>query len=120
MATKFMLDPLKENDKEILKKAIETANRKVIPRNKEAIFLRTFILALMKQYKHNKEPETKIKIDRFNLPHFDIEKRNDINIKLAKIKNQPKTIPGNVPRPITLAVKSSVPKPVELTPLVPA
>ncbi len=120
MATKFMLDPLKESDKEILKKAIETANRKVMPRNREAIFLRSFVLALMKQYKYNKESGTKIKIDRYNLPHFELNKEKDnINIQLAKFKSQPKFIIKTVPKPISLPVKDSIPKPVELAPEVP-
>ena len=117
-----MLDHLKENDKEILKKAIEIANRKPKTRNREAIFLRNFVLALMKQYKHHeKKPDFNVKIDRFNLPYFELNKEEKgMNVKLSRLKNPPKIIIKAIPKPISLPVKDSIPKPVELVPEVPA
>ena len=116
-----MLDPLKEEDKEILKKAIEIANRKPKSRNREAIFLRNFTLALMKQYKYHQKIESNIKINRFNLPHFNLGKeRKNVNIQLSKFKNQPRIVIKPAPKPVLLPVKDTAPKPIELVPEIPA
>jgi|SRR3989338_1423823 len=116
MAIKFMLDPLKDEDKNVLKKVIETANKKPIYRNREALFLKNFVLALFKQYKFKEKYEHKIKIERFNLPYFGTEAKINGN-KPINVKMMPSNA-MNVPRPIELQV-NIVPKPVEILPDIP-
>ena len=99
MPTKFILDPLKDDDKNILKRAIGVANRKPVYRNREALFLRNFILALFKQYKHHENYEkldNRIKIERFNLPYFDIKKEKSIVTEKNSVK------PLKVPDPLRI------------------
>lgn len=115
-----MLDPIKQEDKELLKKAVEIVNRKVMPVNKEAKFLRSFVLALMKQYRYYEEPKQEIKIDRFNLPYFPTEKKRNVERAVAEFKvPKPNRIKLNIPRPIILSVKEKIPRPVELLPNIP-
>ncbi|MAG47341.1 hypothetical protein CL617_01945 [archaeon] len=114
MAIKFVNQSFRNEDKKTLERAIEIANRKPIKRYKEALFLRQFMLALFKQYKH-KEPKYKTKIKRFNLPYF----HNDrVERKLPKNLNSlipKKKAVSIVPKPVILMPKINVPRPVNLT-----
>src|SRR3989344_2854697 len=67
MAIEFIVDNSHEEEKEKLKKIIETIKRRPAKLNKGAMFLRKFTLACMKQYprkemlKHHEEMLNKLK-----------------------------------------------------------
>lgn len=105
MSIEFLIDSLKEDEKKDLKKVIETIKRRPVKIDKNAVFLKNFVLAMMKQYE---KPSI--------LPHHQAMLKDLHEIKPVQVQRR-YPMPPRVLKLVN-EVKESI-KPIELVPDVP-
>ena len=113
MSIEFLLDTLKEDEKKDLKKVIDTIKTRPVRIDKNAVFLKNFVLAMMKQYeKPSILPHHQAMLkDLKEMKPIQVQRRYPMPPRKLKIVDE-------VPKELNLVEDNAV-KPVDLVPDIP-